>query len=174
MATAKQISVERTSPSTTEQQIPQQPAARHARSVFFMDATQEQENEADTMVHDKKRRRRRKTGAARTLTQDDEAATQLGEQTATGPGPTPTPTPRTEGLSTYGCTRKNPPRRGELTKLPRESPSNNTLKKPPTVRTPATCVEPEQLPRAPKGHHEEELQEMEEILNEMTLPQTMR
>lgn len=28
----------------------------------------------------------------------------------------------------------------------------------------------QQLPRAPKGHHVEELQEMEEILNEMTLP----
>ncbi|PIO67406.1 hypothetical protein TELCIR_10846 [Teladorsagia circumcincta] len=172
MATAKQISVERTSSDNTESR---QPVARLARSVFFIDATQEQENETDTMVHDKKRRRRRKTGAAHTLTQEDEAATQLGEQTATDPGPTPTPTPRTGNIrSTYGCTKKNSPRRAELTKLPRKAPSNNTLKKPPTVRTPATCVEPEHLPRAPKGHHVEELQEMEEILNEMTLPQTMR
>ncbi|KAK6014508.1 hypothetical protein OSTOST_20107 [Ostertagia ostertagi] len=124
MVTAQQISVERTSSSNTDQQTSRQPAARHAPSVFFIDATQ-QELETDTM---------------------------------TGTGTTPTPTARTGRLSqlTFGHTRKSSP----FTKLPRKSPSNDTMKKPPTVRTPATCIEPEHLPRAPYGHHVEELQEM--------------
>ncbi|KAK6051427.1 hypothetical protein COOONC_11068 [Cooperia oncophora] len=53
-------------------------------------------------------------------------------------------------------------------------PSQDGFIKTPAARTPATAVEPEHLPRAPKGHHVEELQEMEDILNEMTMPQTLR
>ncbi|KAK5981426.1 hypothetical protein GCK32_005557 [Trichostrongylus colubriformis] len=140
---------------------------RIKRSVFLIDATQEQDQSPIQAVQAKKRKRKRKKSRMETKslleTQDEEK-----EETHTA-----AETPRTRATPRRSQTPKTPYVYRSVSSQDGGYRRIHYKKKKPSIAQ--TQPEPEEghLPRAPKGHHEEELQQMEEILNEMsTRPRT--
>ncbi|WKX95874.1 hypothetical protein Q1695_012378 [Nippostrongylus brasiliensis] len=122
------------------------PTPRVRRSSFYIDATQDQGDVADRA--DKRERKGVKKGGMLLHTQQTE-----------------------EGMDELEIEVDQQ----KKTKNDGRSPNQQEPAPQMPFTPPNAQPDPKgQFPRAPKGHHVEELQEMEDILNEMTLPYTTR